>query len=86
MIKSILKRHGHLNEETNDHYLSVLETFPQDEWFAPTDEKDDEFTICFWFASRGIICKKDVPQFKDGSYLGMKKYYLWNENLNYKGV
>ena len=51
MLRSILKKHGHLDQETNDHYLSILETFPQDEWFAPTNEKNDEFEVCYWFAS-----------------------------------
>jgi hypothetical protein len=86
MLQTILQRHGFLEEEINLYYLSVLRTFPQNVWFLPTDEKNDEFTICYWFASRGMICEKKVPLFKDGSYLGMKKYYLWNENLNYKKV
>jgi len=86
MLKSILNKHGHLDPQTNDHYLSILETFPQDVWFAPTNENNDEFEVCYWFASQGLICKKDVPQFNSGSYMGMKKYYLWNETLNYKNV
>jgi hypothetical protein len=86
MLQTILQRHGFLEEERNLHYLSVLRTFPQNIWFLPTDEKNDEFTICYWFASRGMICKKDVPLFNNGSYAGMKKYYLWNEELNYKEV
>jgi hypothetical protein len=86
MIKDILKKHGHSDQETNDHYLSVLETFPQNEWFAPTDKNNDEFTICYWFASRGMICEKRIPNFHNGSYVGLTKYYLWNENLNYKNL
>jgi hypothetical protein len=86
MLRTVLQRHGHLDKETNDHYLSVLRTFPQNEWFLPTNENQEQFTICYWFASRGMICEKKVPLFKDGSYLGMKKYYLWNEQLNYKEV
>lgn len=84
MIETLLSKHGFLESKTNVHYLSVLRTMPQNEWFAPTNRDNEEFTICAWFASRGLICEKKIPKFLNGSYLGVKSLYFWNEEVDYK--
>jgi hypothetical protein len=33
-----------------------------------------------------VLWVRETVLFYSGSYLGMKKYYLWNEQLNYKDV
>lgn len=86
MLKKVLERHGFLESEINNHYLEVLSTMPENEWFAPTNKNEEHFTICHWFASRGMICKKDIPLFSDGSYKGMKHYFFWNDSLDYSKV
>ena len=82
-IETITETHGWQTVELNDHYLSVLKLHPQNEWFMPTNKENEAHKICCWFASRGIICKKQIPLFTSGAYRGMADYFLWNYELKY---
>jgi|694.fasta_scaffold123611_4 hypothetical protein len=85
-IEYVLQTHGFLEEELNQHYFYVLLTMPKNQWFVPNNKNNEEYTICWWFASRGLICKKQIPRFVKGSYMGMTDWYYWNEDLNYREV
>jgi hypothetical protein len=85
-IKNAVHKHGFLEEETNEHYLNILYSLPENEWFLPSNKNNEEREVCWWFASHGLICKKHIPIFRDGSYVGMKEWYYWNKELNYFNV
>ena len=86
MIETILSKHGFNDSKINKHYLNILQTIPQNEWFFPTNKEDEKYTILNWFASRGLICEKKIPNFSKGSYYGMRNFYYWNDKLDYDNV
>jgi hypothetical protein len=85
-IEYILQTHGFLESEINEHYFNILSTMPQNEWFIPNNKNNEEYSICYWFASRGLICKKQIPRFLKSSFMGISDWYYWNEDLIYKDI
>ena len=71
-------------EATNNHYVKTLNKLEQNEWIYVSNEEFEFYSICDWFSSVNLICKKIVPKFsRTGSYLGNTIYFYWNKDLNY---
>jgi hypothetical protein len=71
-----------------DYYLEILFTFPEEEWFTPTngDEKtqNSAYTICHQLYHANLICAKYVPLWGNGSYKGQSIAFYYSKKMDYK--
>lgn len=67
-----------------EHYLTILFSFPQNKWFAPTNKNgSNEFTVCSQLAECNLIASKKLPIYKNGSFTGCQIYFYYNLDLEY---
>lgn len=66
-------------------YFERLLTFPEGEWFAPTNGgRYDDATICRDIATRThLIMTRHVPLWRNGNFCGVRTYYQYRHDLRY---
>lgn len=69
---------GHLYA---DYWLTELYTFPENEWFAPTNKSVEHYSICDSLSRLNLICKKVIPHWVNGSFKGNHVYFKYNKEL-----
>lgn len=68
--------------EIAKHHIEIL--FAIDDelmWFKPTNKHSEEYTICQTLFEHGLIAKKDIPLYKDGSFVGFQTSFLFDLDL-----
>lgn len=63
------------------HYLENLFFNPEDKWFYPTNELDDNYTICRELAFAGLICERKIPKWSAGSFRGYRFEFYYNKEM-----
>ncbi len=74
--------------EDVDYYLSILFSYPENEWFSPNDGDEGRdhqgFTICDYLYSRHIIACQSCPIWNNSSFLGIQRQFFYNKNMDFK--
>lgn len=66
-----------------EHYLSILFSNPENEWFTPNNRENEVYTICEQMAAAHLIAVIKIPVWVDGSFRGLRTEFLYNKDLNY---
>jgi|AraplaDrversion2_2_1032049.scaffolds.fasta_scaffold43130_2 hypothetical protein len=70
-----------------DLYMSILTTYPENEWFTPTngdaDRNNAGYTICDEMFHTNLICKQSSPLWIDASYKGQYIEFRYNLEMKY---
>lgn len=69
------------NKEQVAHYLSILYTHPENEWFVPVNS-DGSFDVCTELASLNLICICREPIKNQSPYPGIKTSFKYSKDLN----
>lgn len=64
-----------------DYHIEILNTFPEGEWFAPTNKNDEAFTVCALLEDSGLIELKRQPIWHDGSRRGCRVFFRYKHDL-----
>lgn len=73
-----------MSPDDADFQIQSVAKLPVNEWFRPQNTiLDNTNDICDEWALSGLMCKKIVPLWKNGSRVGSHYEYLFNPDLNY---
>jgi len=65
------------------HFTNLFDK-PQNEWFKADNKMfTDTYDICIKLYEMNLICKKEEPIYKNGSYCGNNVYFKYNKDLKY---
>jgi len=64
-------------------YIEALSIFKENEWFSPTNKNDERYSKCEYLYTCGLIAKKILPIWNNGSFIGNKIMFMYNLNLKY---
>lgn len=64
-----------------EHYLENLFLNPENKWFYPTNDFDDNYTICRELAMLGLICERKAPKWSSGAFRGFRFEFLYSRNM-----
>ncbi len=64
-----------------EYYLSILFTFPEKAWFAPTNKTNEAYTICSQLAEAGLISVRRTPQVVHGCLHGIKHEFFYSKPI-----
>ncbi len=57
----------------------------ENKWFKATNrDGTHNYDVCTKLFEMNLICKKVVPAYKDGYFVGNKIYFKYNKDLNYE--
>ena len=67
-----------------EYLFECLFNFPENEWFK-TDNKafTSNYDACMELYRMNLICKKEEPIYRNGSFCGNNVYFKYNKNLTY---
>lgn len=68
-----------------EYYTETLFSFPENEWFYPTNGNGNEYAICDFMHSINLIEQKRTPIWVNGSLRGVKVAFRYNKQMNYTG-
>ena len=86
-LTEIEKRAYKLNDVYNyklDYIFPILFDKPENEWFK-ADNKDfsQTYDVCKELFEMNLICKKEEPIYRNGSFCGNNVYFKYNKELKY---
>lgn len=61
------------------HYEAILKKHPAGEWFTPTNNEDESYTICWTLHEAGIIDRQRLPVWQDGWFRGYKTLFRYTD-------
>lgn len=64
-----------------NYHLEILNTFPEGEWFQPTNKNQECYSICSLLEDFGLIECKRQPMWHDGSRRGCKVFFRYKHDL-----
>lgn len=67
-VRSILKK----NEVDVTHFMRHYKHFDNDDWFAPNNNIEEDFTVAEYMHQLGLLEKKRIPIWNNGSFNGFK--------------
>ncbi len=76
----------HWDQETADYHMEILFTFPENEWFAPSNKDGNHYDICQALYNANLIACKWVPLYANGQFKGNARYFIYRTDLNYLGI
>lgn len=65
------------------HYMEILFENPENEWFAPTNNKNEVYSICEQLGAMHLIAMRRIPVWHESSFRGLKTECFYNKDLNY---
>lgn len=66
------------------HHFIVLFEKPENEWFKADNKMFTQtYDVCIKLFEMNLICKKEEPIYRNGSYCGNNVYFKYNEDLKY---
>jgi hypothetical protein len=68
------------------YYMDILFTFPENEWFFPTNAVNEAFTICDELHQANLIAMTRMPEWKNGSWCGNRRAFLYSKELLFKNI
>lgn len=72
------------------YYLTILFSYPENEWFCPSNGDNDRnqsgFTICDHLSIAGVIAKRSVPRWSNGSFKGARIEFMYNKDMNFPTI
>lgn len=72
-----------LSDGSVNHYMEHLAAFPEGQWFAPSNQQGDHFSVCQTMADFGLIAMRKKPIWQNGSFKGLRIEFLYLNSLNY---
>lgn len=71
-----------MNEANVKYYLEILFKHPENQWFAPTNKKDEAFTICRQLAQEfHLIAVRSVPIWRNGSFKSCNYEFFYSKEM-----
>ncbi len=65
------------------HFTTIFDK-PENEWFKADNKMFTEtYDVCMKLFEMNLICKKEEPIYKNGSFCGNNVYFKYNKQLKY---
>lgn len=58
-----------------DYYMEEISKMPDNEWFLPTNNESNNYSICAHLYEMNLISRKTIPDWVNGSFRGHKVYF-----------
>jgi len=66
------------------HHFEILFSKPENEWFKANNKMFPQtYDVCIKLFEMYLICKKEEPIYRNGSFCGNNVYFKYNKELKY---
>lgn len=67
-----------------DYHFEILFSKPENEWFKADNKAfTSTYDVCAKLFEMNLICRKQKPIYKNGSFCGYNIYFKYNKDLSY---